>query len=275
MDDEALRVTHDEMRAAIDRAVDDALARARAALHAGATPLVDELARLHGGGGARLRGVLLWWGSRATEEPDDDRVVRAAAAFELLHLMAIVHDDLMDDAAERRGLPASHVALEAVAPGRGRSLAILAGDLAAVLADRELDGAGFAPDRLARARARYDLVRLDMAAGQYLDLVATGAPAEEVASLRGGSYSVEGPLVIGALLGGAGDALVARLAAYGRPLGTAFQLRDDLTDGEAGPGADATLAACRDEALAALAGDGLPATVADALVGIARGVTAP
>ncbi|HYJ61144.1 MAG TPA: polyprenyl synthetase family protein [Actinomycetota bacterium] len=275
MDDEALRAEHEHLRAAVDVAVGAALARGREAVHPQARPLVDDLARLHAAGGGRLRGVLLWWGHRATEAPDDDRVPAAAAAIELLHLMAIVHDDLMDDAPERRGVPACHVALETAAPGRGRSLAILAGDLAAVLADRELDGAGFPAGRLAAARRRYDAIRIDMASGQYLDLVPGDASAADVASLKGGSYSIEGPLVVGALLGGADDALLARLSAFGRPLGTAFQLRDDLADGEAPRDAALELAAQRARALAALAGDGLPAEVAAALATIAAGVEAP
>jgi geranylgeranyl diphosphate synthase, type I len=60
--------------------------------------------------------------------------------------------------------------------------------------------------------------------------------ARHAAVLKGGSYTVEGPLLIGAALAGGSPAVSACLFRFGRPLGEAFQLRDDLADGEAAPG---------------------------------------
>ena len=79
-----------------------------------------------------------------------------------------------------------------------------------------------------------------MAVGQYLDvagLAAEPAAARRVAKLKGGAYTVEGPLVIGASLAGASLDRQALLSRYGDPLGEAFQLRDDLNDREGGHGA--------------------------------------
>jgi geranylgeranyl pyrophosphate synthase len=76
-------------------------------------------------------------------------------------------------------------------------------------------------------------MRLEMAAGQLLDVTGVERDPERVAKLKGGSYTVEGPLLIGAALGGAGLQLVTRLQRFGEPLGLAFQLHDDLRDGEA------------------------------------------
>jgi geranylgeranyl diphosphate synthase type I len=82
-----------------------------------------------------------------------------------------------------------------------------------------------------------------MAVGQYLGLAASGgaadgpeAAARRAAALKGGGYTVEGPLLIGAALADASSALRGCLARFGRPLGEAFQLRDDLQDGDAAPG---------------------------------------
>jgi geranylgeranyl diphosphate synthase type I len=124
----------------------------------------------------------------------------------------------------------------------GRSVAILAGDLAAVLADRLFLSSGFAADRLILALERYGRMRTEMAAGQYLDvagLVGEGPDARRAAALKGGAYTVEGPLLIGAALAGATAAADASLSAFGRPLGEAFQLRDDLQDGDAPAGVSA------------------------------------
>ena len=104
----------------------------------------------------------------------------------------------------------------------GHAAALLAGDLAAVLADRLLLTSGFDPVALARALAAYHEMRLDMAAGQLLDVAGLASDPESAlraARLKGGSYTVEGPLVVGAELAGAGRGTIDGLRAYGVPLG--------------------------------------------------------
>jgi geranylgeranyl diphosphate synthase type I len=102
---------------------------------------------------------------------------------------------------------------------------------------------GFEAARVAVAVERFDRMRVEMAAGQYLDLEGVArrdvASAEHVAELKGGSYTVEGPLMIGAALAGASRAMESALESFGRPAGEAFQLRDDLTDHDAAPGISA------------------------------------
>jgi geranylgeranyl diphosphate synthase type I len=76
-------------------------------------------------------------------------------------------------------------------------------------------------------------MRVTLAAGQFLDLVESGRPvskerARRIAFLKSGEYTVEGPLHIGAILGGASEQVISALSRYGRPLGEAFQVRDDL-----------------------------------------------
>jgi geranylgeranyl diphosphate synthase type I len=166
-----------------------------------------------------------------------------------LHTMALIHDDLMDEAKYRRGVEASSVHLAAEAGRRGLpatperfgwSAAILVGDFAAVLADRMFLEAGFSPPSTTRALDRYHRMRTEMAVGQYLDvagLTVEAGAARRVARLKGGAYTVEGPLVIGASLAGASLHQLALVSRYGDPLGEAFQLRDDVDDGEGGHGA--------------------------------------
>ena len=245
-----------------------------------ASPLLAEIRRLLAAGGKRMRPAFCYWGFRAAPGPDapsepdapgdpdasDGRaIVRAAAALELLHTMAIVHDDLMDEARTRRGVPSVHAHLESVlasGPGddarrRARSAAILVGDLAAVLADRMFLEAGFDAEATVRALDRYHRMRTTMAAGQFLDVAMPGRGVEaarRAAALKGGEYSVAGPLAIGAALAGASEAQRAALSAFGAPLGEAFQLRDDLVDGEGAHGATPALVnALVEEARSALA----------------------
>ncbi len=248
------------LRASVDRALDRTLSESRVAM-AGLDPLapllVDELARLVLAGGKRLRPAICIWGFRASLDPGapvpevdaSSPIVRAAAALELLHTMALIHDDVMDGSPTRRGVASTPahlagVAAErgyAVAPdGFGRSAAILAGDLAAVLADRLILASGFDDAALARALAPYHEMRLHMAAGQLVDVAGLSSDptrARAAARLKGGSYTVEGPLDIGAALAGAPAATREGLRAFGIPLGEAFQLRDDLVDLDQAPGA--------------------------------------
>ncbi|HYP24694.1 MAG TPA: polyprenyl synthetase family protein, partial [Actinomycetota bacterium] len=222
----AFSPTIDELR----RAVDEALAadlRRRAEELPEARFLIDEMWRLTAAGGKRLRPAFCYWGYRVAGGEHGDAILRAASSLELLHTFAIVHDDIMDAADERRGEEAVHAR-------HGVGVGILVGDLALVLADDAFMGAGFPAEATARAFAAYSRMRQEVIAGQYLDLTyaarsdITVEDARRVAVLKSGRYSIEEPLAIGAALAGAPDDFVARLAAFGGPLGEAFQLRDDL-----------------------------------------------
>ena len=258
--------------------------------------LVDDIQRLVAAGGKRLRPAFCVWAYRAAGPPEpggpdaeiEGPIVRAAAALELLHTMALIHDDLIDEAAERRGAPASehHLAAEARRrrlpgdPARfGRVVALLAGDLAAVLADRMLLTSGFEPAALVRALALYHEMRLDMAAGQLVDVAGTAVtPGDAVraARLKGGSYTVEGPLLVGVALAGDRPDVADALRSFGAPLGEAFQLRDDLRDREGADGV--TFESVQErvaQARAALRGAPIDADAAGALYELARSVAEP
>jgi geranylgeranyl diphosphate synthase, type I len=206
-------------------------------------PLFGELERVIASGGKRLRPVFCLLGHLAAGATIEDRPVRAAAALELLHTFAIVHDDVMDRSPSRRGSAASwvHLAEEHRRAGYvgdpaayGLAAAVLVGDMALVLADRALLEAGFPEDRLLPAFRRYDRMRVDVVAGQFLDVLAAhrGSADEDearrIAVLKSGGYTVEAPLQIGAILGGGSDGLLGVLSSYGVALGEAFQVRDDV-----------------------------------------------
>lgn len=207
-------------------------------------------------GGKRLRGRFCLAGWRAVAgavrpraEPDETAIT-AAAALEVFHAAALVHDDLIDNSDTRRGRPAAHRALESAhrdagwtgdAAAFGRSGAILLGDLlvawSADLFDEALAAAsvGVTP----AARAEYTVMRREVTIGQFLDIAEESAFVTEpderhaeralrVASLKSARYSVQQPLAIGAALAGADAEQAAALARFGHPLGMAFQLRDDV-----------------------------------------------
>ncbi|WP_329568917.1 polyprenyl synthetase family protein [Kitasatospora sp. NBC_01266] len=189
--------------------------------------------------GKRLRAAFAYWGWRAAGQPDSEAMVRAASAMELVHAAAVVHDDLIDDSPIRRGVPTAHLSLRrTVADGpeheaQGRALAMLVGDLLMSWAGQLLAACGLPAAYLARARPLWATLARELIAGECLEILRTRATPDAESSLeiiryKTAKYTVEHPLHLGALLGGAPPALLAVFTAYGVPLGEAFQLRDDL-----------------------------------------------
>jgi geranylgeranyl diphosphate synthase type I len=210
---------------------------------AGVSRPFDELDRIVGAGGKRLRPLFCLLGYQAGKGDPGPEILRSAAALELLHTFAIVHDDVMDRSRVRRGQPASWVELAGAHRREGMrgdpasfgvAAAVLVGDLALILADQAFLGSGFPPGRVLPALDRYNRMRAEMVAGQYLDVLgahsgsAGEAEARRVAVLKSGLYTVEGPLHIGCLLAGGRPEMLAMLSRYGVPLGEAFQIRDDV-----------------------------------------------
>jgi geranylgeranyl diphosphate synthase type I len=175
-------------------------------------------------------------------------VLAAAASLELLHASALVHDDVMDDSDTRRGDPSAHRQFESLhlADERlgdhetfGRAGAILLGDLLVMWSVEMLDRAGLPSGRLPAALAVAQAMRTEVTCGQYLDVVAQSRPlgadldqalaaANRVVEYKSARYTVYRPAQLGAVIGGGSPEVVDALAAYGSPLGRAFQFRDDL-----------------------------------------------
>src|SRR3954447_25239606 len=240
---------------------------------------VEEIILLLRAGGIRLRLACTYWGFRAAGGQDGAEIWRAAAAVELLHSMALLHDDVMDGDEERRGAPTARARQIAAARARGQadaervgvSVAIVAGDLAAAFAEQLFSTAGFPPDRQAAGAARLARMRLELALGAYLSVTNLDVDPATVAYLKGGAYTVEGPALFGAALAGATPAVDDALRAFARPLGAAFQMLDDLADGDAPPGASrAEAGSLVQAARMALANGRLNGPAAQALDAIAR-----
>ncbi len=236
---------------------------------------VEEIQRLVRAGGKRLRPAGTYWGFRAAGGADGPEIWQAAASVELLHTMALLHDDVMDGDDERRGQPSARARQIAAAKDRGQAdpervgdaVAIVAGDLAAAFAEQLFSTAGFPDDRQAAGSARLARMRLELALGAYLSVAdLDDVDPATVAYLKGGAYTVEGPVLLGSALAGGGPEVDDALRAFARPLGAAFQLLDDLADGDAAPGASrAEAAALVETSRKALADPRLDRTAAEAL----------
>jgi geranylgeranyl diphosphate synthase type I len=207
--------------------------RAAAGVSEESVRLVDAIAGLTMRGGKRLRPAALHAAFLAVvpeDVPDDPGpTLDLGASLELLQTYLLVHDDWMDGDDERRGGPAVHAEL-----GRhygdahlGASVAVLAGDLASAWSWELLCAAPWPPERLPEGLAAFRVMQEEVVLGQHLDLLGRGE-VSLVQHLKTGSYTVRGPMTLGALLGNGGLREVSKLIRFGQPLGVAFQLRDDL-----------------------------------------------
>ncbi len=186
------------------------------------------------GGGKRLRGFLVLE-CAAQFGVSRNAALRVAASVEMLHAYSLVHDDLpaMDNDDLRRGKPTVHKAFD-------EATAILAGDALqchafAVLADEDTHPDPAVRIELVRCLSRAAGAR-GMCGGQMLDMLAerSGGALDEsqvgrLQTLKTGKlieYSAEA----GALLGKAASSQRHALCLYGRDLGAAFQIADDLLD---------------------------------------------
>ena len=195
-------------------------------------------------GGKRLRPAFAYWGWRAVtgRHADDDELL-LFSALELLHACALIHDDVIDASATRRGCPTTHHKFADLHRGRswrgpaeqfGLSAAILLGDLALVWADDIVAAADLAPDAQRRVRRVWSDIRTEVLGGQYLDIAAEASGVYSIASAmtvntyKTASYTVVRPLQLGAAAAVDRPDIHNLFQELGTDLGVAFQLRDDV-----------------------------------------------
>ncbi|QWC84528.1 polyprenyl synthetase family protein [Nocardioidaceae bacterium] len=167
-----------------------------------------------------------------------EELVTLGAALEMLHLFALVHDDVMDRSAHRRGLETAHhlaarrhraSSARGDADRYGDSVAILLGDLLLT------EASDLVADLPGRVRPAWRAMVVELVHGQLLDVTATASPHASrpagsalVARLKTGRYTVRRPVELGALLLTDDPCLLEALATWGDHVGDAFGLRDDV-----------------------------------------------
>lgn len=196
-------------------------------------------------GGKRFRPRMVFAAYQSLGGTDLEAAAYIGAAFELLHTALIVHDDVIDHDFTRRGIPnisgiyrdraLTAGATEDVAEHKGVSAAVIAGDLALFNAYRLIDRSGV--DYLMRQRLLdvMDDALFASAAGELIDVdfsLAVDMPRVDdilmMERLKTAVYSFECPLQAGAILAGAPEDVVSTLADFGREIGIAYQIVDDL-----------------------------------------------
>lgn len=232
-------------RTRIERAVSESYLRARPSPPLAVGRFTDLGRDLTLRGGKRFRALLLLAGYSIATGRRPVAALEAAAALEHFQSWMLVHDDVIDHSAERRGGRTVHLAagdlhrkrrLSGSSEQFGTGIAITLGDLEEPFVIEGLLRSHVPTGRKLAALREYGRMTRLTAFGQLLDIL-NGArdPGEvteqevlQVHELKSAEYTVVSPLRIGAILGGASAPLRRALSGFGRDLGIAFQLRDDV-----------------------------------------------
>jgi geranylgeranyl diphosphate synthase type I len=190
--------------------------------------LYDAALHLIRAGGKRLRPAIVVAVAQALGEPVD-KALPFAASVELVHNFTLIHDDIMDRDEFRRGVPTVHKLW-------GEPLAITAGDLLFAKAFEALSGAlerGVPAERVARAARVLAHATAVIAEGQAMDLMfeekeEVGLDEYLVMIYKKTGALFEASAVLGGLTATDEEYVIEELANFGRSLGIAFQIRDDI-----------------------------------------------
>ncbi|MCU1413423.1 MAG: geranylgeranyl pyrophosphate synthase [Microbacteriaceae bacterium] len=242
-----LAIVSDERQAQVDAVLDRffSLAKNRATGFGAEYVKLWQTLESNTAGGKRFRPRMVMTAYQGLGGTDLESAACIGAAFELLHTALIVHDDVIDRDFSRRGAPNvsgsyRDIATTAGIPipraeHRGISAAVIAGDLALFNSLRLVDQSGANHDVRARLMEIMDEALFASAAGEMIDIdfsATTEVPrVHEVITMerfKTAVYSFECPLQAGAVLAGASEQAVMALGQFGREIGIAYQIVDDL-----------------------------------------------
>ncbi len=200
-------------------------------------------------GGKRIRPLICCCGYLCLNGKDAEAILGASVAVELLQTGLLIHDDVIDRSTERRQGPTMHRLWQAYFQKEGYcsryagadehfglAMALLTGDISSALAYEILLAADFPAEQKLRAVETFSDVIVRVAVGELLDVDLSLKSLQDlteheilkVYELKTAGYTTEGPLQIGAALGGATAAQRQLLSEYAVPLGIAFQIQDDI-----------------------------------------------
>lgn len=206
--------------------------------------LVEEIRRFASGGGKRIRAALVNLGFRITGG-EGEKILLPTVGMELMHTFFLIHDDIMDRSDTRRNKPTLHRTVEeryrdllentgVDQQHFGHSMAILAGDLCCAIAYEALARSSFPPERILGSIQKMHEIVGSTVTGQALDMVqplvgqSEVGVVEKIHLLKTAKYTIEGPIHMGLILGGAKKETLATLSEYALPTGMAFQIQDDI-----------------------------------------------
>lgn len=194
-------------------------------------------------GGKRLRAAFMYYGYLGAGGTEEEKILDASISVELIHAFLLVHDDIIDRDEIRHGVPTLHCRYAEFAEKHfsgndtvhfGESVALILGDMLHAFGNDIIFRAAFPPERVLRALSRLQGIVSSTVIGQardvYIEYMRKASEEEILGMYRNktAKYTVEGPLHLGAILAGASEDLYGKISAYAIPLGTAFQIQDDI-----------------------------------------------
>ncbi len=237
---------HAEIDAALDRTMRSH--PLQAACNNGLRPLYEDLNEFVARKGKRIRPLLFILTHQLFNRDPvcDDDLIQSALALELFHAFILVHDDVIDRSDSRRGRPTLHKMVEERLvqfkdrARTGVNVSIVMGDLLFAMACEKLVTSGFDSRYKQKALAAFIQYVTDTGRGEMYDILHTARDIDRVKPrdihrtyfLKTTKYSFECPMVIGAILAGATARQIRDLVKFARPIGLAFQIRNDLMEFE-------------------------------------------
>ncbi len=194
-------------------------------------------------GGKRLRPAFMYYAYLACGGKDLDRMLTTSMAVEFLHLFLLVHDDIIDHDDMRHGIPTLHRQYAAIGKHHfgetesdhfGVSIALIMGDMLMAFGNDILFRSGFPEKRVLQSLTRLQGIVSSTVIGQGQDIYmgykksSTESEIIRMYQNKTAKYTVEGPMHIGASLAGASEEVIRMFSRYAIPIGTAFQIRDDI-----------------------------------------------
>lgn len=194
-------------------------------------------------GGKRLRAAFMYYGYLATGGKEKHKMLKTAISIELIHMFLLIHDDIMDKDSTRHGIDTVNYKYQKLGkklfPKKdyahfGSSMAIVIGDMIGAMGNQVIFESQFDTQRVFDALKKLQGIVSMTVIGQskdfFMEFSGTASEADilQMYEYKTAKYTIEGPLHLGATLGGAEDKVLRGLTEYALPIGIAFQIQDDI-----------------------------------------------
>jgi len=194
-------------------------------------------------GGKRLRPALMYQSYLGVSGKEKKKMLKTSVSVELIHFFLLIHDDIIDRDIKRHGKDTVHFTYEKLAkkifPKNnsahfGNSMAIIIGDMIGALGNQIIYNSRFDDKLIVKALHKLQSIVSYTVVGQAKDIYiqnkgdASEKEVLEMYEYKTAKYTFEGPLHMGAILGGADEKALVNLSQIAIPLGIAFQIRDDI-----------------------------------------------
>lgn len=208
------------------------------------TDALKQVERIIMSGGKRLRPALMYWGYVGVGGKNKKELLKTSVSVELIHMFLLIHDDIIDNDKTRHGVKTIHTQYKRIgdivsknkrdSKHFGNSVAIVVGDIIGALGNQVLFESKFPPESVIWVLSRLQSIIAMVAVGEAQDVfiehrrIATEKEVLEMYKNKTAKYTIEGPLHLGAILGGADEKVLKKITKFAVPVGIAFQIQDDI-----------------------------------------------